>query len=217
VAAAAIVVGVLVGGHLGPFQRPTAATSLPATATSALTSTATGLDTSAIDTGTANEATPTPTPAGTPTPATTPSPSPETPTPSPIATPPAFGIVFTQGYRAENCGYSTSYVYPFTCETVSLAEFYDPSSTATYDTAQVSFADASVTLPGGANDVFIVHIQPLGWNDVSAGHITFLAPGTYPYTVTITNTVDGAAASWTGSIPVGPQPSPTASASTTPS
>jgi len=195
VTAAAIVAGVLVGGHLGTAQGPTAATSSPATARSTPTSTATGLYTPPIATGAANEATPTPTPT------TTPSLSPGAPTLSPIATPPPSAIVFQQGYSTENCDGNYYNVYPETCETVPLAEFDDSSLTAQYDTAQVSFADASVQMPlppDGTSDVVIV-----GVGAVVAGRIIFPAAGTYAYTVTVTNTQDGASASWTGSIPVG--------------
>ena len=223
VVAAAIVAGVLVGGHLGPTQRPIAATSSPATATSTLTSSATGFSTPPTGSGTANEPTPTPmttpTPTPTPTPTTTLSPIPGTPTLSPIATPPALDIAFDQGYRTENCDGNYYNVYPETCETVPLAEFDDSSLTAQYDTAQVSFADASVQMPlpaDGTSDVVIV-----GVGVVVAGRIIFPVAGTYTYTVTITDTQDGASASWTGSIPVGlltgPTPSPSPSPSATPS
>jgi hypothetical protein len=224
VVAAAIVAGVLVGGHLGPTQGPTAATSSPAKATSTPTTGASGLYTSPTAAGATNEPTPTlattPTPTPTPTPTTTPSPG--TPTLSPIATPPALGIAFDQGHSTENCDGNYYNVYPETCETVPLAESDVPSSIVSiedYDTAQVSFADASVQMPlpaDGTSDVVIV-----GVGVVVAGRIIFPAAGTYPYTVTITDTQDGASASWTGSIPVGlltsPTPTPSPSPSATPS
>jgi len=227
VVAAAIVAGVLVGGHLGPTPRPVAATSSPATATSTLTSSATGFSTPPTGSGTANEPTPTPmtTPPPTPTPTPTTTPNPSTPTPRPIATPPAPGIVFDQGYNTENCDDNYYSVYPEICGTVPLAWIYDPSSIESYDTAQVSFADDSVQLPlssDGSSDVVVVQAGgPLGWHYVVAGRIIFPAAGTYAYTVTVTNTLSGAAASWTGSIPVGlltgPTPSPSPSPSATPS
>jgi hypothetical protein len=141
------------------------------------------------------------------------------PTLSPIATPPALDIAFDQGYRTENCDGNYYNVYPETCETVPLAEFDVAASIEDYDTAQVSFADASVQMPlpaDGTSDVVIV-----GVGVVVAGRIIFPVAGTYTYTVTITDTQDGASASWTGSIPVGlltgPTPSPSPSPSATPS
>jgi hypothetical protein len=120
------------------------------------------------------------------------------PTPPAPSTPPVF-----QAFTSTNC--ETAVVPDYECGPVEVAQFTGGGSVAQY-TAQVTFA-TSVQIPAttdGKPEVTVVaQAGTTGAFLVGVGELTFPGPGTYAYTVTVTNMSNGDTASWQGSMPVG--------------
>jgi hypothetical protein len=135
------------------------------------------------------------------------SPTSQTPTPGPTSTASPAALVF-QALGTADCPFGGA--NNPSCTTTVVAYFSDPSARgAAQETATVAFATPGVrigTETSIGTETLVEATQTSGLYSVIVGEVWFPATGTYPYTVTVTDTADGRTGSWSGTVQVSALP-----------
>ena len=136
---------------------------------------------------------------------THPAASTSTPASTPTAAVPPASPVF-QTFTSSSCQVAAAPSY--SCTTIEMAVFTAGGGASQY-TAQVAFASSGVVIgqsTDGKPNAAVVAQSSASSADgflVVMGELSFPGPGTYAYSVTITDTANGDSTIWQGSMPVG--------------